>query len=96
MELISAEREKELQEIEKKLGVSFLNKSLLNQPLTHRSYGHETNLPDNERLEFLGDAVLKLIISEYLYNKFPGHPEGDLTKIRASVISDEALGKVGR
>src|SRR3989338_8832593 len=96
MEPFSPEREKELGELENKIGVPFLNKGLLNQSLTHSSYGHEKNLPDNERLEFLGDAVLKLIVTEYLYNKFPGYPEGDLTKIRASVISDETLGKVGR
>jgi len=96
MEQISAEREKELREIEEKLGISFLNKSLLNQSLTHSSYGNENKCPDNERLEFLGDAVLKLVVSEYIYNKFPAYPEGDLTKIRASVISDETLGKIGR
>lgn len=96
MEPLSAEREKELQEIEKKLGSSFLNKQLLNQALTHSSYGHEKSLPDNERLEFLGDAVLKLVTTEHLYNKFPGYAEGDLTKIRATVISDDTLGNVGR
>ena len=96
MEQLTPEREKELQEIEKKLGVSFLNKALLNQSLTHSSYGHEKNCPDNERLEFLGDAVLKLVISEYLYNKFATFSEGGLTKIRAVVISDETLAKVGK
>jgi len=96
MEQISPEREKELQDIEKKLGVSFLNKSLLNQSLTHSSFGHEKSCPDNERLEFLGDAVLKLAVSEYIYNKFPELAEGDLTKIRATVISDDTLGKIGK
>ncbi|MBN3033225.1 MAG: ribonuclease III [Candidatus Saganbacteria bacterium] len=95
MELLHPEREKELQEFESRLGVSFLNRNLLNQSLTHSSYGHEKNLPDNERLEFLGDAVLKLAATEYLYNKFPGHAEGDLTKIRATVISDETFARVG-
>jgi ribonuclease-3 len=93
---MDSEREKELQELEKSLGLSFNNKTLLNQSLTHSSYGHEKNCPDNERLEFLGDAVLKLAASEYLYNKFPDKAEGELTKIRASVISDETLGKIGR
>ena len=96
MEQISPERAKELHELEQKLAVSFINKPLLNQSLTHSSYGHEKNCPDNERLEFLGDAVLKLVMTEYIYNKYPGHAEGDLTKIRATVISDETLGKVGR
>jgi ribonuclease-3 len=70
--------------------------TLLNHALTHSSYGHEKNLPDNERLEFLGDAILKLAISEYIFNKYPEKAEGDLTKIRAAVISDETLANVGR
>jgi ribonuclease-3 len=96
MSQASSQREKQLNEIERKLGTSFLNKSLLNQALVHSSYGNENNIPDNERLEFLGDAVLKLIISEYIYHKFPDRAEGDLTKIRAAVISDETLSRIGR
>lgn len=96
MEHTAPERGKMLETLENKLGISFLNKTLLNQSLTHSSYGHEKSLPDNERLEFLGDAVLKLAITEYLYNKFPQHAEGELTKIRAAVISDETLAKIGR
>jgi ribonuclease III len=92
----SPQREKELQEVEKKLETSFINKSLLNQAFVHSSYGHENNIPDNERLEFLGDAVLKLVVSEYIYHKFPDRAEGDLTKIRAAVISDETLARIGR
>ena len=96
MNELSLDREKLLNEFENKLGTSFLNKALLNQSLTHSSYGHENKIPDNERLEFLGDAILKLVISEYLYHKFPEKAEGDLTKIRAAVISDETLANVGR
>lgn len=96
MTAFSPERETELREFEKKLGASFLHLPLLNQSLIHSSYGHEQKLPDNERLEFLGDAVLKLVISEFLYHKFPERAEGDLTKIRASVISDETLAGIGR
>jgi len=92
---MSMEREKQLQELEKKLGISFFNKALLNQCLTHSSFAHELSIPDNERLEFLGDAILKLVISEYLYNKFPTRPEGDLTKYRATIISDDTLAKIG-
>lgn len=95
MDALSPEREKELHDFEIKLGVTFLNLNLLNQALTHSSYGHEKNRPDNERLEFLGDAVLKLAATEYLYNKFPNYAEGDLTKIRATVISDETFARVG-
>jgi ribonuclease III len=96
MEQLSVKRQEELNEFEKKIGTSFLNQALLNQSLTHSSYGHEHKLPDNERLEFLGDAILKLVISEYLYHKFPDRAEGDLTKIRAAVISDETLAVIGR
>jgi len=91
--MLTPRREKQLQELEEKIGITFLNKSLLNQSLTHSSYAHESRNKsmDNERLEFLGDAVIKLVISEYLYNKFPTYQEGDLTKIRAVAISDEIL-----
>lgn len=95
MELLSPERQTELRGLEKTLGVTFLNLNLLNQALCHSSYGHENKQADNERLEFLGDAVLKLVVTEYLYNKFPNLAEGDLTKIRAAVISDETLSGVG-
>lgn len=88
------DQDKRLEELEQKIGISFLNRHLFNQSLTHSSYAHENNVPDNERLEFLGDAVIKLAISEYLFNKFPTRPEGDLTKIRAAVISDDTLAKV--
>lgn len=91
--MLTPRREKQLQELENKIGITFLNKSLLNQSLTHSSYAHESKnkVPDNERLELLGDAVIKLVTSEYLYNKFPTYQEGDLTKIRAVAISDEIL-----
>lgn len=88
------QREKELSDLERKIRVTFLNKQLLNQALTHSSFANEAQIPDNERLEFLGDAIIKLIVSEYIYNRFPSRPEGDLTKIRATVISDDTLAKV--
>jgi len=91
---MSMDFDKRLDELQSKLGIFFLNRLLLNQSLTHSSYANEAGVPDNERLEFLGDAVIKLVISEYIYNKFPSRPEGDLTKIRASVISDVTLAKV--
>ena len=96
--MLTPRREKQLQELENKIGITFLNKSLLNQSLTHSSYAHESRnkLHDNERLELLGDAVIKLVISEYLYNKFPTYQEGDLTKIRAVAISDDILGSVAK
>ncbi|MFH1709983.1 MAG: ribonuclease III [bacterium] len=96
--MLAPRREKQLQELEDKIGTTFLNRSLLNQSLTHSSYAHEgrNKAPDNERMELLGDAVIKLVTSEYLYNKFPTYQEGDLTKIRAVAISDDILAMVAK
>jgi ribonuclease-3 len=98
--MISPQRRKLLEGLQEKIAVTFLNDALLSQSLTHSSYAHEVQgeskvrPSDNERLEFLGDAVLKVIISEYLYNKYPNYAEGDLTKIRATVVSDATLSAV--
>jgi len=84
---------------EKKIGINFKDKELLKQAFTHRSYLNEkgTNgMSHNERLEFLGDAVLELVVTEYLYKKFPGKPEGELTSLRASLVNSEALAKLAR
>ncbi|MBX2861373.1 MAG: hypothetical protein KTR14_09060, partial [Vampirovibrio sp.] len=70
---------------------------LYHHALTHSSYTYENKLATTEnyeRLEFLGDAVLKLIVSEYLYDRFPDYREGDLTKIRAVVVSDARLAEI--
>lgn len=78
--------------LEKKIGISFNTKALLKQALTHRSYHSKKELEDdNERLEYFGDAVLKLIVTDYLYHKFPELNEGDLTKKRAGIIADKCL-----
>lgn len=85
-------------ELEKKINVVFKNKELLKQAFVHRSYINENrnlNLPHNERLEFLGDAVLELIVTEYLFKKYPTHQEGDLTSFRASLVNAVTLSKVG-
>ena len=85
----------ELNSLEQKIGYSFKNKSLLENALTHTSYSNENkNKKNNERLEFLGDAVLELTISEYLYNNYSNLPEGEMTKVRASVVCEESLHKV--
>ncbi len=69
---------------------------LFEQAYTHSSVSKENlQIPNNERLEFFGDAVLKLVFSEYLYHKFPEYPEGDLTKLRSLLVSDQSLIKVG-
>ena len=78
------------------LGVS-LRRDLLTLALTHRSYAYENGgLPPNERLEFLGDAVLGLVITDHLYNTHPELPEGQLAKLRASVVNMQALAGVAR
>ncbi|MCW2689236.1 MAG: ribonuclease [Mycobacterium sp.] len=80
----------------KALGVD-LPDNLLTVALTHRSYAYENGgLPTNERLEFLGDAVLGLTITEELFHRHPDRPEGDLAKLRASVVNTHALADVGR
>ena len=85
---------KRIEEIEKIIGYSFRNKSLISEALTHSSYANEHRLnymSNNERLEFLGDAVLEISISEYLYNRYPDEPEGYLTKMRASIVCEPTL-----
>lgn len=84
----------ELKQLEKKLGLAFRNPELLRQAFTHSSYVNEhrlTSSRDNERLEFLGDAVLELTVSEYLYSKYPDRTEGELTKQRASIVCEPSL-----
>lgn len=93
----SRRREKELRTLEATLGVSFENISLLHEALTHSSYANEAGgAPYNERLEFLGDAVVGLVVSEMLFAKYPDWPEGDLTRTKASVVSSPAMSGIGR
>ena len=81
-------------ELEKKIGYQFRDKSLLKQALTHSSFANEqriNKLKDYERLEFLGDAVLELISSDFLFHENPQMPEGKLTKLRSSMVCEPAL-----
>ena len=84
--------------IEERLGYQFKNKDLLTQALYHPSLSSEIRPAplDNQRLEFLGDAVLELAITDFLYRRFPDLKEGHLTKLRASVVSKPALAKAAR
>lgn len=80
--------------LEKKLGLEFKNKDLLMQAFVHRSYLNENpdfRLEQNERLEFLGDAVLELVITEYLYKQYPDKAEGELTNWRAALVNAKML-----
>ena len=85
--------------LEKKLNLKFRNKDLLIQAFCHRSYLNENPdfyLEHNERLEFLGDAVLELIVTEYLYQKYPKKSEGELTNWRAALVNAKALGDLAK
>jgi ribonuclease-3 len=82
----------------RRLNLPFSNLSLLMRALTHRSYVNENpdSLDDNERLEFLGDAVLDFIVGAWAYNRFPELPEGDLTKIRSAIVRNDQLANFAR
>jgi ribonuclease-3 len=97
--LIDNERRKDLKDLEKLLGIRFRRVDLLDQALSHPSYVNEQ--PEQrgehfEKLEFLGDAVLELIVSHEFYEAFPAYGEGDLTKLRAAVVSKPTLAKVAK
>lgn len=88
---------KDPDELEKKIGIVFHNKNFLHEALTHRSYLNEHpewSAPHNERLEFLGDAVLELAVTEELFHKFPELPEGQLTVLRAALVNYQQLSRV--
>ncbi|MFR0779979.1 MAG: ribonuclease III [Zhenhengia sp.] len=90
---------KKLMELEKIIGYQFNNMNNLKEAITHRSFANEHRnhqMKDNERLEFLGDAILDLIISKYLFDKYPVMPEGDLSKVRASIVCEGSLAKTAR
>ena len=92
----------DLEAIQSKLGYTFGDRAILLQALTHTSYGHENlqdralPLRDNERLEFLGDAILDVIISDLLLETFPGANEGQLSKMRAAVVNEKTLAQVAK
>ncbi len=88
---------KNFEKLEKKLGLKFKNKDLLTQAFVHRSYLNENpsfHLNNNERLEFLGDAVLELVVTDHLYRDYPEKSEGDLTNWRAALVNAKMLTKV--
>lgn len=96
---ISREEKDQLKAFEKKLGVAFRKKDLLRRALTHKSYANEQQLSpleNNERLEYLGDAVLELVISDLLMKTYPEHSEGELSKLRAAVVNEHQLTEVAR
>ena len=85
-------------QFEQKIGVIFRDKKLIETAFTHRSYLNENRKPGaehNERLEFLGDAVLELAVTEFLYTKYPEKPEGELTALRAALVNTISISDAG-
>ncbi|MFH0926750.1 MAG: ribonuclease III [bacterium] len=93
-------RELELKAFQDKINYHFNDINLLNHTLTHKSYANELRkfqeVENNERLEFLGDSVLGLIISDFLFKEFPEYPEGELSKIKSYIVSEAALAELAR
>ncbi len=92
-------KEKDFTEFEKIIGVDFKDKNLLIRSLTHRSFlnEHKSNKAGhNERLEFLGDAVLELVVTHYLYEKYPNKTEGDMTSIRSALVNAQTCAEVAK
>jgi ribonuclease III len=89
-------RYKQLEKLQKILRIKFKNKSLLLRALTHRSFVNESgkSIKDNERLEYLGDSVLGLVVNEYLFKHFEDYREGKLAKIKSAIVSEASLCKV--
>ncbi len=92
-------RYRQLTSLQNVIQVKFKDKDMLNRSLIHRSYVNESSaekIKDNERLEYLGDSVLGLIVNEYIFKRFENYPEGDLAKIKSAVVSEATLAKVAR
>jgi len=91
-------RYRQINKLQSLIKVKFRNKTLLNRALTHRSFLNESGktLKDNERLEYLGDSVLGLVVNEYLFKHYEDYPEGDLAKIKSAAVSETTLAKLAR
>ena len=85
-----------LDKLEQDIGYTFKNKQLLNTALTHTSYAYEKKKESNEKLEYLGDSILEFISSEYLYKNYINLREGEMTKVRASVVCEQSLYKIAK
>ncbi len=79
---------------EKNIGYTFKNKNLLKTALTHTSYAHDNKVESNEKLEFLGDSILEFVVSDYLYRNYKKLREGEMTKVRATVVCEQSLYKI--
>ena len=85
-----------LERLEDSIGYKFKNISLLKNALTHTSYAYEKKVDSNEKLEFLGDSILEFISSEYIYDNYANLKEGEMTKVRASVVCEQSLHEVAK
>ena len=85
-----------LEILEKNIGYTFKDKELLKKALRHTSYANERNLESNEKLEFLGDSILEFLSSKYIYNNYKYLTEGEMTKVRATVVCGKSLSKVAK
>jgi len=83
-----------LKEFENNIGYNFKNIDLLKTAITHTSYAHENKVESNEKLEFLGDAILEFVVSNYLYKNYKKLREGEMTKVRATVVCEKSLHQV--
>ena len=86
----------QLEDLEKEIGYTFKQKELLKKALTHTSYAYEKKVDSNEKLEFLGDGILEFISSKYLYQNYPNLKEGEMTKVRATVVCEKSLHKIAQ
>ena len=86
----------DLEGVEKELGYTFKNKALLKTALTHTSYAYEKHIESNEKLEFLGDSILEFLSSRYLYENYTNLKEGEMTKVRATVVCEKSLHKIAQ
>ena len=86
----------DLSVLEKNIGYTFKDKELLKKALRHTSYANERNLESNEKLEFLGDSILEFISSKYIYNNYKYLTEGEMNKVRATVVCGRSLSKVAK
>ncbi|MBI3327115.1 MAG: ribonuclease III [Nitrospinae bacterium] len=96
--MLADERTEQLTQLELRLGYRFTRLELLNQALTHKSFVHERSActQHNERMEFLGDAVLELVVSDYCFTRFAGSAEGELSKLRAALVNEGNLARIAR
>ena len=85
-----------IEAVEESIGYTFKNKELLENALRHTSYAYENNVSSNEKLEFLGDSILEFISSKYIYGKYPKLKEGEMTKVRATVVCEKSLYQVAK